>query len=66
LLYLLDEDTFVELSAEPDTTDLEESLDFDVTIAVLETVLTAVGVLILTELGIFIVLLTDVKYFVKT
>jgi len=64
-LYLLDEDTFFKLSKEPVRIDCEEFPDVVIT-AFLEAVLVTLGKLILTDVGIFIDLLTDGKYVVKT
>ena len=61
-LSLLDEVTLVKLSKElDDNTDFEEFV-LDDKIAVFETVLTAVGTLILTDVGIVIDLVAVVKY----
>ncbi len=64
-MYLLDEDTFFKLSKEPVRIDCEEFPDVFIT-AFLEAVLVTLGKLILTDVGIFIDLLTDGKYVVKT
>ena len=60
-----DDEILVSFNRLPVNTDCVESL-FRVKIAFFDTVLTAVGVLILVELGIFIDLLIDTKYFTMT